>query len=109
MPPPLIPNLRSGIIKLVLPVFSSCKRPAAKLVTDMLSPNLRWPAMRPPLYLSAFFAHESPWMVSYAWVGGLVLFSAVFLHEVITWTQAVGYAICLAAFGVYNAIKAGKL
>ena len=33
---------------------------------------------------------------------GLVLFSATFLGETITPTQAVGYAICLGFFGLYN-------
>ena len=36
---------------------------------------------------------------------GLVLFSAVFLGEQITPTQTVGYAICLAAFALYNYYK----
>lgn len=40
---------------------------------------------------------------------GLVLFSAVFLGELITVTQAIGYVICLASFGLYSAVKAGRL
>ena len=40
---------------------------------------------------------------------GLVLFSAVFLHETITLTQTAGYAMCLAFFGLYNYYSIMKL
>ena len=40
---------------------------------------------------------------------GLVLFSAVFLGDEITATQAVGYAICLFFFGLYNYYKMHKM
>ena len=40
---------------------------------------------------------------------GLVLFSALFLGEEITPLQALGYALCLAFFGLYNYYKMNKL
>eukprot|EP00964_Phaeocystis_antarctica_P065559 scaffold39568_cov69-Phaeocystis_antarctica.AAC.1 len=40
---------------------------------------------------------------------GLVLFSAIFLGDEITATQAVGYAICLFFFGLYNYYKMHKI
>jgi len=40
---------------------------------------------------------------------GLVLFSAVFLGDEITATQAVGYAICLFFFGLYNYYKMNQM
>ena len=36
---------------------------------------------------------------------GLVIFSALFLGETISSTQAAGYALCLAFFGMYNYFK----
>ena len=38
-----------------------------------------------------------------------MLFSAVFLGELITPTQTFGYAVCLAFFGLYNYYKMNKL
>ena len=40
---------------------------------------------------------------------GLVLFSAIFLGDEITATQAVGYAICLFFFGLYNYYKMNQM
>ena len=40
---------------------------------------------------------------------GLVLFSAIFLGDEITATQAFGYAICLFFFGLYNYYKMKKM
>ena len=40
---------------------------------------------------------------------GLVLFSATFLGDTIMPTQVLGYAVCLAFFGVYNYFKMNKL
>ena len=40
---------------------------------------------------------------------GLACFSAVFLGDEITLTQAVGYVICLYFFGLYNYYKMNNL
>ena len=40
---------------------------------------------------------------------GLVLFSALFLGEVVTAQQAFGYAFCLGFFGLYNYYKMNHL
>lgn len=40
---------------------------------------------------------------------GLVVFSFVFLREVVTWLQGVGYTISLVAFGFYNYFKMSQV
>jgi hypothetical protein len=39
---------------------------------------------------------------------GLVVFSFLFLGEVVTWLQGVGYMLSLVAFGFYNYFKMQK-
>ena len=52
---------------------------------------------------------QSPISLRLGVQAGLVLFSALFLGDEITATQAVGYAICLFFFGLYNYYKMNKM
>ena len=84
------------------------KRLGERLLTHVSAPEI--PVVRVIVGNNNLTSHQVMLkLMGTARNAGLVLFSAIFLGDEITATQAFGYAICLFFFGLYNYYKMNKM